>query len=338
MTEESNTTPRSNKRFPLFSAASPSKPASRLLWIILLSSFTFYILTAIWFYERQKTYKRALSEVRKNIRNLDDHPAIIGIKHRISDNETRLQNELASAQTRQKTLEDSFEKTRELINRDQTGWIITEVEYLLRLAQVRLNLAYDAPSAREALKIADQRLASLANPRFLPVREILATEINALNEMQNPAVDEISSNLLAANQLLNTLSPDAYSFVTAPIAANQNPNWFERLLNALGFHRFSAFPDKLSLQQVFYLKEQLRLELDGARFALYRLDKENFTMHLQTCLNLLNAHYDQKNAVIAQLITQLDTLLTKSTFPAPPNISGSLQKLRQITHPSPAAL
>ena len=58
--------------------------------------------------------------------------------------------------------------------------MFSEVEYLLRLANQRLQLERDVEGAAALLRTADARLEEANNPALVPVRRAIAEELAAL--------------------------------------------------------------------------------------------------------------------------------------------------------------
>ena len=80
-----------------------------------------------------------------------------------------------------------------LLGRSEQGWGLSEVEYLLRIANQRLQLQRDTNAAAKALEAADERLREYADPHYLKVREQIARDIAKLSAFEAPDSAGISA-------------------------------------------------------------------------------------------------------------------------------------------------
>ncbi len=87
-----------------------------------------------------------------------------------------------------------------LLGRSEQGWGLSEVEYLLRIANQRLLLQRDVKTAKLALISADARLRELADPHYFGVREQIAAELEALEAVPTVDTDGIYASLQASQQ------------------------------------------------------------------------------------------------------------------------------------------
>lgn len=281
-----------------------------------------------------------ISELRKSLRTLDDHPTVIELKQRVAEQDAKLAAEFAAQQKRITAMEQAFDVTQQVVNRDQRGWVLAEVEYLMRLAIVRLRLMRDIKGATEALIIADQRLHDLADPAALKIREVLASEITSLKSMDTPDIDGAALRLLSITERLSLLpiakQPSTELLAKAPPDESAaEAKWYvtawRKLISALGFSRINAPVNALALRsELYYVEQLIRLELEAARQALIRLDKTDFEKRILKARSLLDEHYDRNNEQVIRLKADLTALLDANLFPDLPDISASLTQLRKL--------
>ncbi len=74
-------------------------------------------------------------------------------------------------------------------------WILSETEFLLRMANRQLHLDKDKHSALSALRAADENLARLGAPHFLPVRQQITNDITNLEQYAEPNIAELSQKI-----------------------------------------------------------------------------------------------------------------------------------------------
>lgn len=299
------------------------------------TGYLWYTLTQL-----QAQTDNEISELRKSLRTLDDHPTVIELKQRVAEQDAKLAAEFAAQQKRITAIEQAFDVTQQVVNRDQRGWVMAEVEYLLRLAIVRLRLMRDIKGATEALIIADQRLHDLADPAVLKVREILASEITALKSMNTPDIQGAALRLLSITDRLSLLptakQPNTELLDTAtPDESAAETKWYvktwRKFISALGFSRINAPVGASVLRsELYYVEQLIRLELEAARQALIRLDKTDFEKRILKARSLLDEHYNRNHEQVILLKADLTALLEANLFPDLPDISESLTQLRKL--------
>lgn len=299
------------------------------------SGYLWYTLTRL-----QTQTDSQIGELRKSLRTLDDHPTVIELKQRVAEQDAKLAAEFAAQQKRITAIEQAFDVTQQIVNRDQRGWVLAEVEYLMRLAIVRLRLMRDIKGATEALITADQRLHDLADPAVLKIREILASEITALKSMDTPDIHGAALRLLSISERLSLLptakQPSIESLdKTTVIESDDESKWYvkawRKVISALGFSRIDAPVGAAALRsELYYVEQLIRLELEAARQALIRLDKADFEKRILKARSLLDEHYNRNHEQVILLKSDLTALLEANLFPDLPDISGSLTELRKL--------
>lgn len=326
-------------------AQPPATPKTRKIPVLAVLALLLAAAAAgacgyLWYtlLEMQASNAREIGDLRKSLRTLDDHPTVIELKQRVAEQDARLAAESAAQQKRIDSIEQAFNVTQQIVNRDQRGWILAEVEYLMRLAIVRLRLMRDIRGATEALTTADQRLHDLADPSVLKVREILAREITALKSMSVPDIHGAALRLLSISDRLSLLpaakQPHPQSLENRPKATVVEPwyvNAWRTFFSALGFSRVNAPVSASALRgELYYVEQLIRLELEAARQALIRLDKTDFEKRILTARSLLDEHYNRNHEQVILLKADLTALLEANLFPDTPDISGSLAALRNM--------
>jgi len=235
-----------------------------------------------------------------------------------------------------------------LVGRSEQGWSLAEVEYLLRIANQRLQLQRDPKTAQLALQAADARLLELADPQFLKVREQLARELESLRAVDPVDVDGISAKLGALMETIDELvvrgskyQPAEKTETVASGTTATVQDWRE--LPALLWSSLSGLfrireHDKpvspmLPPEREYFLRENLRLQLSAARLALLRDDSVQYRATLTTAADWLEAYFAAEDARVNELREQLEQLSAIDVAPQLPDISASLRLLRQQLKP-----
>lgn len=225
-------------------------------------------------------------------------------------------------------------------------WQLAEVEYLLRLANMRVRLERDADGATELLGTADEILARLDDFAFHEVRALLAEETASLRAFEGADVAGVFLRLEAAKGLIEQLPlrlpeyADAYAGgadeAPTDAPADDDRSLVEALLaRADGLVRFrrhdlDARRPLLPADEVEALERHLRLALDRAQLAALRGDQAIFAASLSAARDALDAFVDPTGDAAAALGTEIEALLAVDLAKPMPDISGSLTKLRDL--------
>lgn len=249
------------------------------------------------------------------------------------------QRQLAAAQT---GLEEALGLLRAQLGRSQHDWVLAEVQYLLTVANQRVQLQRDTATAAAALESADRRLQSLADPGFNPVREQISRELTALRAVSTPDLAGIALTL-------DTLAQDAAGFPlkdaqarafapdsdNAPDAAEDDwtrlPQLIWDALRRLVVVRRNDAPigPMLAPEQQFFLYENLRLQLSIARLAALSGDTTSYRASLKTAAAWLTGHFAADAPRNQAAAAELERLAALELRPELPDISASLRLLRQ---------
>lgn len=255
-----------------------------------------------------------------------------------------LESRLAEVESQREALEQLYADLSR--GRDET--VLVEVERLITLGAQELHVAGNVPTALAALQTADTRLARLESPRFLPLRRVLARDIERLKAA--PTVD-ITGIALKIDQLI--AGTDAWPLLaearptspaTAPARQVPQPprqvDWWERAWDAvqreLGEYRdlirlrIVDSPDAMLLgqQQQLLVRQQLRLRLLNARQALLGRNDRLYRADLTEAQTLLNRYYDVRQRDAAAALASMKQLASAPLSVETPNINDSVSAVR----------
>lgn len=255
----------------------------------------------------------------------------------------RQEQEIAALREDQQGVEESVALLRAQMGRSQDGWLLAEAQYLLRIANQRTQLQGDVETALAAMQAADGRLQELSDPGFLPVREALAEEMNALKSVPRVDVAGLALNLADLQQQVPKLRLAGAQYVPAQqrfgdpredIAAS---DWRElpkviwqaiRRLLAIRTQHEPTTP-MLPPDQQFFLYQNLQLVLEAAQLALLQGNAGSYRASLETAQRWLGEHFDQDDPATALMDQSLARLAAVDIAPELPDISESLRLLRR---------
>ncbi|MBU0500694.1 MAG: uroporphyrinogen-III C-methyltransferase [Gammaproteobacteria bacterium] len=227
------------------------------------------------------------------------------------------------------------------LGRSTSRWMAAEAEYLIRVANYRVQLESDAATALSALKAADERLRDSGDPLWTPVRNQLAEDIAALQAVTPLDREGVSARLFALSRQVERLKLSE-SLLSHPKKlaeqASQQEFSFDNLLRdgVKGFKSLLVVrrhnrpvTAMLPPEQEFFLGHNMRLQLEAARLALLRADQALFDASLKSAMAWLDAFYDREDTAVSVLRDGLSELAPIQVRPKLPDISASLALMRK---------
>jgi uroporphyrin-3 C-methyltransferase len=236
---------------------------------------------------------------------------------------------------------DALEKVNERLGRDRHAWVLAEADYLLQMANRRLLLERDVAGAIAALAAADQRLASINDPRLTPVRAFISDELQVLRALPQLDVDGITLELGA-------LSKGVENLVLAGVAREEREEeetttevagwrgllqtvWGDiRSLVVIRRHDAGNLP-LITPDQRLLLQQNLSLKLETARLSLLRGHREAYRAALQEADGWVEHFYDADAAATISMRDALRRLAAVDIAPKLPAIEQSLHALREVS-------
>ncbi len=276
----------------------------------------------------------------------------------------RLENVASKEQTALAEQRNLLNSTKQALQQLQTqvqqqakpkDWLLSEVDYLVKLAALNLTVDNNVSLARKLLQAADQQLADSNNSAYWPVRQALADDISTLNTA--PQVD-----LVGIIVRLNTLKQNIEKLPQVPKISNKPEQ--QPQINSTAVTTVSptaSWSDKakeIALQVWESLKELVVIRQDGAQLApLLPPDAFAFvvaniqaqlTMAQWAALHHQRMIYQQSLAQARSWIARyfaadsaqvkaaqglLNNLLAIDISPASPDLSQSLQAIEKLLQP-----
>ncbi|MEJ2425024.1 MAG: uroporphyrinogen-III C-methyltransferase [Candidatus Thiodiazotropha sp.] len=260
----------------------------------------------------------------------------------------RIREEKEASKQQSTQLYRSMSDLQTRLGASEGQWRVAEAEYLIRVANHRLNLMGDPVTAREALKSADERLSATADPAWNGVREVLAREMTQLKAVPNVDTAGISAELTALSEQVDQL-PLLEDGVVRLASAEEEPvessetgeadsqNDLMRILDDFwqGFksmmvvrHHDHPVTAMLPPEQRYFLLQNLKLKLETAKAALMGRNPQLYQDNLDAARQWVNDYFQPTDPRVQGYITQLQALAGRDVAPAFPDISGSLRALQ----------
>ncbi len=257
---------------------------------------------------------------------------------------------LDSLDVRMGELDESVKTTNEIATRGQRDWVLAEVSYLLRTGVHRVKLAGDVKAGVIALESASDRLHTLGDIDYLPVREQIAEEVSALRQVGPPDIEGLIFKLQTMSKRADNL-PLPGSMEAAAEAEAESETDPASAGVALGksiLERFkgsvkivSADGDSSSAtnsrkrkaqpsQEQLSTSESLRLHLEAARLSALRHDADTFTNHMDNAIDYSSTMFDQDSDQVKTFISDLTDLRSTSIVPQIASLGSSLSLFNKI--------
>jgi uroporphyrin-3 C-methyltransferase len=232
----------------------------------------------------------------------------------------------------------TIEQQLALLNiKDANHWRLNEANYLLQLAAHKLWLERDVATAIALLVEADASINHAQDPHLLPLRRAINNDISVLKAQpltdkegiafrlegilqQTEQLKLAEIDLPQASELLNNdLSSDS-----ADWQSNLLKSWRKFSENFITVRRRDGQVEALvEPQHAWYLKENLKLQIQQAEQALFRSQGELFKAKLQRAATWISSYFMQ-NTQAQALIDELQQLQQLTIVDSVPEQLSSL--------------
>ena len=251
-------------------------------------------------------------------------------------------NEIAqrieALQQQQKDLQASSEKLYELFGRDESGWQLAEVEYLMRIAQHKLILENDFEGAAITLQSASDRIASTGDLGLLPVRVKISDEIAELKTRKRADLVGMTLKLSQLAQQIRRLKPGFQPRIDESPEAVATPDqeasiedqvktFFSSLVSV---KRDTTMPPTQTEALIIDVDQTLEDNLKLTRWSVLERDAFQYSRLMKENVELFQQYYNLDNAANHDFYSQLQDLQKAEIKPEKPDINGSLEMLRRI--------
>ena len=213
-------------------------------------------------------------------------------------------------------------KAYQELMKGRANWVVDETEATLGLASQQLLLSGNVPMAVSALENIESRLARFDQPELTPVKQAISSDLAALKN--RPYIDTTSASLrldrletaVASLPLLldNTLQPGKN---TAQAVDTANLSWWQAawqkaLASLKGVvevrHLDNHDAMLMAPDQVYFVRENLRLRLLDARTALMQHNGEVYQSDLNSAEAAVKQYFDGKSPATQSWLKELGDL------------------------------
>jgi len=249
-----------------------------------------------------------------------------------------------SANSLQEQVEHNTDRLGKLPGAERQDWLLAEAEYLLRLANQRLQLERDWDGAISMLTAADNVLLETRNPRMNTVRGEIARELLELRAV--PAIDNVGAvhRLQALQEQVTKLPWMPEKLILDPVTEQpvktlDKQEWYWQLWYSVSgsitrmvriTERDAPIAAPLTPDQQYYLQQNMNLMLEQAQIALLREQADLYKHSLKRVSDWLDQYLvieDERTRAARAAITELQNW---DVSPQVPDISESLIQLRKL--------
>jgi len=333
----------------------PAEPAARgrgaiagawLVALLALAAGGGGIGAGWWLWQQQQTtnadHDAALAALEERIARIDTTDEVASLRRELAEEAQALRATTTAADREIGNLKDAVGALHDVAMRDQRGWMVAEIEYLIDIANQRLRLVRDLDGAIAALRAADQRVRELGDPKLLPVRELLADEIAMLEDFERPDLVGIALRL---DRMATHLKPMPLQLPDQERAERDLSVAVEdgeqKTMAGLARHVWNAFSEHITYREYpepvkalpdteteLHLNQLLRLRLEAARLSVLRQDDAEYHRQLQAARSWVEEKFTGERA--AELAAELATLDAVNLRPELPELTASLDKLHEL--------
>ena len=225
-------------------------------------------------------------------------------------------------------------------------WVLSETEFLLRMANRQLHLDNDKQSALVALRAADENLARLGSPHYLPVRQQITKDITTLEQYAAPKITELSQQITSLMIKLKPLPANNQDIdegeklvlgsnteASADEKSKNNSLWTEVKVQAQDAFKEAVVIRKhnqpiesdLDTDSRLQLYNLVQLRLETLRLMLLQGLNKEFHQQIQLINTTLEQYYPEERA--KPLLDSMKELDKHNLSPKKPDISASMKQL-----------
>lgn len=318
------------------------KPSLGFIYLLIFGLICLVLVAVYYFWEEQKKQNAQITQQVQTLSNLQSQ---------LSDSQKIQKTSVdAASQNAQQIqvivadLNNANEKAQQaidLVNRSQRDWALAEVDYLLRMAHQRIEIAKDVKGAVAALKGADVRLNELADLKLFKVRKQIAKDIASLNAIQQV---DVNGTVLSIDQSLAYLAELPFKSVQSavqsqlvqsePVQEATEKSFLDSVIETIKkigdikIHQRSVDIVDSGNQQR-QVEQLLYAHLLGARLAILNYNQSQFIYELEQVSVLLEQYYetdDSRIKVLAESITHFKKIQLTADLPELTTAWDLLQK------------
>ncbi len=234
---------------------------------------------------------------------------------------------------------------------DVNAFPLAEADFLLRLADAKLKLERNVATARLALDTAQQRLKAVNENALAPVRTMIGEAIASLRGVKLPDFSGLAHKIwkwkvrlpMHCRCRFNPGVPDIKNRVKpatgVTVSDDANRPWWDRTTEAV-WNQFknivvirrvrSEAPPLIAIEEEFFLRQNLQLELESMRMALLGDDAQAFQDSNELVRQWITTYFDTDDTRVATFLSELKALQTVQFNPYIPDLTSLSQSFNDF--------
>ena len=337
---------------------SPGKVAFTVIYLLLLVIAVATAAAGYYFWQQQLQQQQRITSSTQQLERIQTE--LTQLEQQFSQESAKISFHEQSLQQLNQDLALTTEisqQAMQLLQQNQRGWALAEIDYLLRMAHRRLQVARDISGAIAALQGADSRIQQLGDLKLFKIRQQLNSDIAELQAIHQVDVSGIAMRLDENTRLLSELP---FKSIQRALEAQlpqtedvpQAEQQLEPQLEQQGFvdslidtvkqigdikiHQRSIQLNQGEAQQV-NIEQQLQSHLLALRLAVLSYNQTQFHYELAQSIELLQSHYDEDDNRVAQLLEQLQSYQSLNLQQQLPELIKAWELLQQALAEKPLA-
>lgn len=251
---------------------------------------------------------------------------LAGLKTELAETSALLQQQQMQLQALQQDQQKQLSSS--------TAWALWQSQQLVQLAGQKIWLEQDIPAALRVLVGAEEQLSQQQDPAFVPLRQAMLSDIQALQQLQLPPISSIQLDLAQLRQLVQNLPLRQSEPVLQQVADTASAqDWQGRFWQQWGTFwgslvqvRPTAPEDLavLSAEQQLSLRNTLTQQLLLAELAAVKYQNGPYQSALQQAMDSLQRYFRPADPQVRQSADRLAKLSTLNVMlPAPSRLQSS---------------
>ncbi len=256
----------------------------------------------------------------------------------VRESQTRLAQldaKITESQNQQVALEALYQE----LSRNRDEWTLSEIDQIVTIAAQQLQLAGNVQGALVALQTADARLARGDRPQFIPLRKVIARDIDRLKATPSIDVAGLALKLDQIGAMVDTvpLVLDERVIAQASASPPAGADFWLRLghevwdeIKSLVRIQVMDRPDPglVSPSQAYFLRENLKLRLLSARLALLARNEAVYRGDLKMAQDWVDRWFDARSPQTQAMADLLKQLAAVSLQIELPSVAESMNTVR----------
>lgn len=320
------------------------KGASAIMSIILLVLMLSLVAGGVYLWSQQKTEIELLhqyvGQIEKQLGVKDD--AVKEFRSSLSKLTFETQSQDVILNDHLRALDDDIQLTKRRLNRVERdmasqNWLLSEAEYLLKMADQRILIKEDVKGALELLSKADKLIREMPSDDqgLMHVRVAIAQDIASMEMYRGIDVPGTYAELAALGTAIERLP----LLVTEPGkedgATEGEPDTLSKINQTFaGYitirrHDTAELKALLSPEQRLNVRDSMRLALDQAQTALLRGDQRIYDDSLSRIRRWVLQYFVAQDMQTQQVLRRLEVLAKVPVEFDLPSIAESQQELKR---------